>query len=77
MIYIDIYYSIIIYNVRYGYTVQQRVRIIEAYYGNGCSKKSVYRALRDFFGITNLPTERTILYIVYKFKETGSVKLSV
>ena len=30
-----------------------------------------------FFGITNRPTERTILNIVYKFKETGSVKSSL
>ena len=30
------------------YTVSQRVKIIEAYYENGCSKRNAYRALRDF-----------------------------
>ena len=58
------------------YTVSQRVRIFEAYYENCFSKKNAYHALRDFFRITNRPTERTILNIVHKFKVTGSVKLS-
>ena len=53
------------------YTVSERVRIIEAYYENSCSKKNAYRALCDFFGSTNRPTGRTILNIFHKFKETG------
>ena len=57
--------------------MSQRARIIEAYNENGCSKTNAYRGLRDFFGITNRPTERTILNIDHKFKETGSLKSSV
>ena len=55
------------------YTVSQRVRIIETYY-EMVVQKNAYCALRDFFGITNQPSERTIINIVLKFKETGLEK---
>ena len=39
-------------------------------------QRKMYIAHYVIFGITNRPTERTILNIVHKFKETGLVKLS-
>lgn len=54
-------------------TIEQRVKVIEAYYENGRSNKNAFRALRDFFGQHNRPTESAIGKIVKKFKQTGSV----
>ena len=41
-------------------TPQQRLQIVQLYYENGRSVKSVYRALRPIYGVHNRPTERTI-----------------
>ena len=54
-------------------TIEQRVKVIEAYYENGRSNRNAFRALRDFFGQHNRPTESAIGKIVRKFKQTGSV----
>lgn len=54
-------------------SIEERVKVIEAYYENGRSNKSAFRALRDFFGPHNRPTESAIGKIVKKFQETGSV----
>lgn len=54
-------------------TIEQRVKVIEAYYENGRSNKNAFRALRDYFGQHNRPTESSIAKIIRKFKETGSV----
>ena len=55
------------------YTIEQRVKVIQAYYENGRSDQNAYRALRDFFGQFNRPNVRTIGKIVQKFEQTGSV----
>lgn len=55
------------------YTVQQRIQIIQLFYENGRSNKNVFRKLRDFYDRHNRPNESTILRIVKKFEETGSV----
>jgi transposase len=52
---------------------EQRVKVVEAYYRNGCSSTNAFRELRDFFGQHNRPTISAIVKIVNKFKETGSV----
>jgi hypothetical protein len=57
-----------------SYTIQQRVQIVELFYENKRSVKSVYRKLREFYGLHNRPTESTIGRIVKKFQETGSVE---
>ena len=54
-------------------TIQQRVKVIEAYYENGRSNKKTFRALRSVFGHHKRPTESAIGKIVKKFEETGSV----
>lgn len=54
-------------------TIEQRVKVIEAYYENGRSNRNALRALRDIFGQHNRPTESAIAKIVQKFKQTGSV----
>lgn len=54
-------------------SINQRLKVVEAYYENGRSNKSAFRALREFFGPHNRPTESAIGKIVKKFKETGSV----
>src|SRR5215469_8407965 len=55
------------------YTIEQRVKVIQAYYENGRSNQNAYRALRDIFGQFNRPNVRTIGKIVHKFEQTGSV----
>ena len=55
------------------YTIEQRVKVIQAYYENGPLNQNAYRALRDFFGQFNRPNVRTIRKIVQKFEQTGSV----
>ena len=42
------------------YTIEQRVKVIQAYYENGRSNQNAYRELRDFFGQFNRPNMRTI-----------------
>ena len=39
-------------------TPQQRLQIVQLYYENGRSVKSVYHALRSIYGVHNRPTER-------------------
>ena len=56
-----------------SYTIEQRVKVIQAYYENGRSNQNAYRALREFFGQFNRPNVRTIGKIVHKFEQTGSV----
>ena len=41
-------------------TPQQGLQIVQLYYENGRSVKSVYRALRPIYGVHNRPTERII-----------------
>ncbi|KAL7631744.1 UNVERIFIED_CONTAM: hypothetical protein RMT77_017953 [Armadillidium vulgare] len=55
------------------YTMEQRVKVIQAYYENGRSNQNAYRALRDFFGQFNRPNVPTIGKILKKFEQTGSV----
>jgi len=57
-----------------SYTIQQRVQIVELFYENQRSVKNVFRKLRDFYGLHNRPSERTIGRIVQKFQDTGSVE---
>ena len=54
-------------------TIEQRVKVGEAYYENGRSNKTAFRALREFFGQHNRPTESAIGKNIRKFKQTGSV----
>ena len=49
-------------------TPQQRLQIVQLYYKNGRSVKSVYRALRPIYGLHNRPTERTIRYTIGKLE---------
>src|SRR5215469_12205854 len=55
------------------YIIEQRVKVIHAYYENSRSNQNAYRALRDFFDQFNRPNVRTIGKIVQKFWQTGSV----
>ena len=41
-------------------TIEQRVKVVEAYYENGKSNKNAFRALREYFGQHNRPTESAI-----------------
>ena len=54
--------------------MEQRVKVIQAYYENGRSNQNAYRALRDFFGQFDRPNVRTIAKIVEQFEQTGSVE---
>ena len=47
-------------------TPQQRLKIVQLYYENGRSVKSVYRALRPIYGVHNRPSERTIRHTIGK-----------
>ena len=49
-------------------TPQQRLQIVQLYYENGCSVKSVYRALRQIYGVHNRPTERIIRHTTGKLE---------
>ena len=49
------------------YTIEQRVKVIQAYYENGRSNQNAYRAIRDFFGQFYRKNVRTIGKIVQKF----------
>lgn len=56
------------------YSNQQRVQIVELYYENERSIRTVFRKLRKFYGRHNRPSESTINQIIQKFQETGSVE---
>ena len=47
-------------------TPQQRLQIVQLYYENRRSVKSVYRALRPIYGVHNRPTKRTIRHTIGK-----------
>ena len=49
-------------------TPQQRLQIVQLYYENGRSVKSVYRALRPIYGVHTRPTERTIQHTIGKLE---------
>ena len=49
-------------------TPQQRLQIVQLYYENERSVKSVYRALRPIYGVHNRPTERTIRHTIGKLE---------
>ena len=49
-------------------TPQQRLQIVQLYYENGRSVKSVYRALRPIYGVHNRPTEHTIRHTIGKLE---------
>ena len=49
-------------------TPQQRLQIVQLYYKNGRSVKSVYRALRTIYGVHNRPTEPTIRHTIGKLE---------
>ena len=49
-------------------TSQQRLQIVQLYYENGRSVKSVYRALRPIYGVHNRPTERTTRHTIGKLE---------
>ena len=49
-------------------TPQQRLQIVQLYYENGRSVKSVYRAPRPIYGVHNRPTERTIRHTMSKLE---------
>ena len=62
-------------------TPQQRLQIVQLYYKNVSSVKSVYRALRPIYGVHNRPTERTIRHTIGKlennlilFDDTGPLR---
>ena len=49
-------------------TPQQRLQIVQLYFENGRSVKSVSRALRPIYGVHNCPTERTIRHTIGKLQ---------
>ena len=49
-------------------TPQQRLQIVQLYYENGFSVKSVYRAFRPIYDVHNRPTERTIGHTIGKLE---------
>lgn len=51
-------------------TPEQRFQIVEIYFQNQCSIKNVYRALREFYGAHNRPSETTIKNVITKFRST-------
>ena len=48
-------------------TPEQRLQIVQIYYQNQCSVRQTYRALREFYGAHNRPTERGIRRVIDKF----------
>ena len=55
------------------YSVQERIKIVEAYFAT----KSLIQTQRQFsrgFPGRNAPTRVTVLYLLNTFKETGSVQ---
>ena len=57
-------------------TPQQRLQIVQLYYENERSVKSVYRALRPIYGVHNRPTERTIRHTIGKLENIAAVNES-
>ena len=49
-------------------TPQRRLQIVQLYYENGRSVKSVYRALRPIHGVHNRSTERTVRHTIGKLE---------
>ena len=49
-------------------TPQKCLKIVQLYYENGRSVKSVYSALRLIYGVHNHPTERTIRHTIGKLE---------
>ena len=54
-------------------TPQQRLQIVQLYYENGPSVKSVYRAIRPIYGVHNRPTERTIQHTIGKLENNSTL----
>ena len=54
-------------------TPQQCLQIVQLYYENGRSVKSVYRALRPIYGLHNRPTERTIRHTIGKLENNSTL----
>lgn len=54
-------------------STEQRVLIVQTYYGNGRSVKNTFRQLRTSFGIHGRPSEPGIRKIIARFESTGSV----
>ena len=50
------------------FTPQQRLQIVQLYYENGRSVKSVCRAFRPIYGVRSRPTERTIRHTIGKLE---------
>lgn len=55
------------------YTLQQRLQIVEIYFKNHCSVRATYRALREFYGQHNRPSESAIQRLIAKFRKTYSL----
>ena len=54
-------------------TPQKSLQIVQFYYENGSSVKSVYRALRPIYGVYNRPTERTIRHTIGKLENNSTL----
>ena len=54
-------------------TPEQRLQIVELYYENHGSVRATYRALRQFYGAHNLPSERLIMETMNRFTTTFSL----
>ena len=50
------------------YTIQQRIQIVELFYENLCSVKSVFRKSRELYGLHNHLSESTTGQIIKNFK---------
>lgn len=55
------------------FTKEERVIIVKTHYRNGESYAETVRRLRRIFGRNNAPTASTVLRLIKKFEETGSV----
>ena len=64
------FYSVFIDISSWKDTPQQRLQIVQLYYENGRSVKSVYRALRPIYGVHNRPAEGTIRHTIGKLENT-------
>ena len=56
------------------YTIQQHVQIVELFYENQHSTKSVFKKLREFYRLHIRPSERTTVRIIKKIQETDSME---
>ena len=55
-------------------TPEQRLQIVQLYYENHGSVRAKYRALRQFYGAHNRPSERLIRETMNRFTTTFSLK---